>query len=157
MIDAQSIETTYTGGPGRGYDGGKNVKGRKRHVVVDTMGLVLAAQVHSAGEHESQTAPGVFKRLLGKVPRLEVIFADNGYEGTPGGLVWRCFGWLLEIVRRDEDASGFDPLEKRWVIERTFGWFEHWRRLSKDYEYRPETSEAMIGLAMSRLMINRLR
>ncbi len=90
------------------------------------------------------------------MPRLEVIFADKGYEGTPKGLIWRCFGWLLKIVRRDEDAKGFEPIPKRWVIERTFGWFASWRRLSRDYEFLPETSEAMIRLGMSRLMINRI-
>jgi len=71
-------------------------------------------------------------------------------------LIWRCFGWLLKIVRRDEDAKGFEPIPKRWVIERTFGWFASWRRLSRDYEFLPETSEAMIRLGMSRLMINRI-
>ena len=79
-------------------------------------------------------------------------------SGTPGGLVERCLGWLLNIVRREqEDASGgFAPIPKRWVIERTFGWFASWRRLGRDYEYRPETSEAMVQIGMSRLMISRL-
>jgi len=167
VVDAQSVPTARQGGPKRGRDGGKNVKGRKRHVVVDTMGLAgLAVVVGSANESEGQKAPHVFERLLGKVPRLEVVFADKGYEGTPDGLaramlrVERCFGWLIEVVRRDEKDSsgGFEPIPKRWVIERTFGWFASWRRLSRPgYEYRPESSEAMIRIGMSRLMISRLK
>jgi putative transposase len=155
--DSQSVPTARQGGPARGYDGGKNVKGRKRHVVVDTMGLLLGVFVCEAGPHDSQKAPHVLQKLLGKVPRLKTIFADKGYEATPDGLIWRCFGWLLEVVRRDEDVSGFDPIPKRWVIERTFGWFASWRRLGRDYEYRPESSEAMIQIGMSRLMISRIR
>lgn len=156
VIDAQSVPTARQGGLQRGYDGGKNVKGRKRHVVVDTLGLLLGVFVCGAGQHDSQKAPHVLQRLLGKVPRLEVIFADKGYEGTPKGLIRRCFGWLLKIVRCNEDGGGFEPIPKRWVIERTFGWFASWRRLSRDYEFLPETSEAMIRLGMSRLMIRRI-
>ena len=158
VIDAQSVPTARQGGPECGRDGGKNVKGRKRHVVVDMMGLVLAVVVGSANESEGQKAPHVFQKLFGKVPRLEVVFADKGYEGTPSGLVERCFGWLMSIVQREEDGSSgrFEPIPKRWVVERTFGWFAGWRRLSRDYEYRPESSEAMIQIGMSRLMISRL-
>ena len=158
VIDAQSVPTARQGGPERGRDGGKNVKGRKRHVVVDMMGLVLAVVVGSANESEGQKAPHVFQKLLGKVPRLEVVFADKGYEGTSSGLVERCFGWLLSIVQREEDgfSGGFESIPKRWVVERTFGWFASWRRLGRDYEYRPESSEAMIQIGMSRLMISRL-
>ena len=158
VIDAQSVPTARQGGLARGYDGGKNVKGRKRHVVARAMGLLLGVFVCGAGGHDSQKAPHVLKKLLGKVPRLKVIFADKGYEPTPDGLIWRCFGWLLKIVQRGEDASGFDPIPKRWVTRgRTFGWFASWRRLSlRGYEFLPETSEAMIRLGMSRLMISRL-
>ena len=155
IIDAQSVKTTRHGGV-RGYDGGKKVKGRKRHVVVDTMGLVWAVVVHSARTHDSQAAPAVLDRLCGLVPRMEKVIADSGYRGTPGGLVWRVFGWLWRIVERDPEAMGFAVVKQRWIVERTFGWFEGFRRLSKDYETLPETSEAMIELAMSRLMLNRL-
>jgi len=85
--------------------------------------------VHPANENDAQSAPSVLKQLLGKVPRLKVIFDDKGYKGLPGGLLWRCFHWLLSIVEPGNDKSGFDPLPKRWVIERTFGWFGGCRRL----------------------------
>ena len=114
---AQSVPTARQGGPRRGYDGGKNVKGRKRHVVVDTMGLVLAVVVGPANESEGQKAPHLFKRLLGKVPRLQVIFADKDYEGTPGGLARALLrmaaqrraarrGRFLRRVRADPEALG---------------------------------------------------
>lgn len=156
VIDSQSAGTSHVGGPGRGFDGGKLVKGRKRHIITDTLGLLLAVMVHSARLADSQQAPHVLKRLVGKVPRLEVIFADQGYQGTPGGLVWRCFGWLWKVVHRAEGVRGFVVQQKRWVVERTFAWLGGYRRLSKDYEYLPEVSEAMVQLAAIRMMIRRL-
>lgn len=155
IIDSQSVKTTCQGGV-RGYDAGKNVKGRKRHVVVDTLGLVWAVVVHAASDHDSRGALRVLARLVGQVPRLEKVLADGGYRGTPGGLVWRVFGWLWRIVERDPGRKGFRVVKQRWIVERTFGWFEHYRRLSKDYETLPATSEAMIELSMIRLMLNRL-
>lgn len=155
VIDSQSVQTSHVGGE-RGFDGGKKVKGRKRHIVTDTLGLLLAVVVHSAGLSDSRMAPQVLRRLVGKVPRLQVIFADQGYRGTPAGLVWRCFGWLWQLVHRGEGVRGFVVLKKRWVVERTFAWFGGYRRLSKDYEYLPEVSEAMVQLAAIRMMIQRL-
>ena len=155
IIDAQSVKTTRQGGE-RGFDGGKKVKGRKRHVVVDTMGLVWAVVVHSAGINDSQHAPWVLHRLAGLVPRMRNVIADAGYQGTPGGLVWRVFGWRWEVVERDPASKGFVVLKQRWIVERTFGWFEGYRRLSKDYEHDTASSEAMIELSMTRLMLNRL-
>ena len=140
----------------RGFDGGKGVKGRKRHIITDTLGLLLAVLVHPAHESDGQKAPHVLKRLRGKVPRLRVVFADQGYEGTPAGLVERCFGWLWHIVRREEGQRGFVVLSKRWIVERTLAWFGGYRRLSKDYEYLPEVSEAMVQLSAIRMMIRRL-
>jgi putative transposase len=154
-IDAQSVKTTRRGGP-RGFDGGKLVKGRKRHLVVDTMGLLLAVLVHEADKQDGQHAPVLLKRLAGKMTRLKIIFADQGYLGTPPGLVWRVFGWIWHVVRREAGMRGFVVQKKRWVVERTFAWFESYRRLSKDFEYAVDTSEAMVHLAMIRLMINRL-
>lgn len=108
---------------------------------------------------DGQRLPDLLQRLLGKVPRLQVIFADGDYEGVPGSLLWRCFHWVLRVVSRedaDDRSSGFTPLPKRWIVERTFGWFGGYRRLSRDYERRPEVSEAMVRLAMARLMIRRI-
>ena len=90
------------------------------------------------------------------MPRLRKVVADAGYQGTPGGLIWRVFGWLWEIVVRDSESKGFVVLKKRWIVERTFGWFQNYRRLSKDYEYSTQSSEAIIELSMIRLMLNRL-
>ncbi len=125
-------------------------------MIARALGLLLAVVVHPANEHDSQAAPSVLKQLLGKVPRLKVIFADSGYEGLPGGLVWRCFHWLLSIVEPEEDETGFTPLPERWVIERTFGWFGGYRRLIRDHKRLPEMSEAMVRAAMIRLMIRRV-
>lgn len=155
IIDSQSVKTSHVGGV-RGFDGGKRVNGRKRHIVVDTLGLLLAVLVHPAGLADSQQAPHLLKRLVGKVPRLKVVFADQGYAGTPAGLVWRCFGWLWHLVHREKGTRGFVVQKKRWVVERTFAWFGGYRRLSKDYEYLPEVSEAMIRLSAIRMMLQRV-
>lgn len=138
------------------FDGGKRVKGRKRHIVTDTLGLLLAVLVHPAHESDGQKAPFVLKRLVGKVPLLRVIFADQEYVGTPAGLIARCFGWLWQVVYRVERERGFVVLKHRWVVERTFAWFGGYRRLSKDYEYLPEVSEAMVHLSVIRIMTRRL-
>lgn len=155
IIDSQSVKTSQVGGV-RGFDGGKKVNGRKRHIVTDTLGFLLAVLVHPANLSDSQQAPHLLKRLLGKVPRLKVVFADEGYAGTPAGLVWRCFGWLWQLVHRPEKQRGFAVLEKRWIVERTFAWFGGWRRLSKDYECLPQVSEAMVRLSAIRMMIRRI-
>ena len=152
-IDCQSIKTTSVGGL-RGFDNFKKIKGRKRHVVVDTMGLLLAVVVHAAHEHESKTALTVLKKLYKRLARLKVIFADQAYRGDLEVEVHRQFGWFLEIIRRL--GQGFQVLPKRWVVERTFAWFEGYRRLSKDYERLVESSETMVKLAMIRLMLNRV-
>jgi putative transposase len=156
IVDSQSVPSSRVGGPERGFDGGKRVKGRKRHIVTDTMGFLLAVLVHSAGIHDSQRMPHLLRRIVGKVPRLDVVFADQGYKGTPRGLVWRCFGWLLKLVRREKGHRGFKVQEKRWIVERTFSWMGGWRRLSKDYEHLPKVSEAMVRISAMRLMIRRL-
>lgn len=155
IIDSQSVPTTTVGGE-RGFDGGKRVKGRKRHIITDTLGLVLAVLVHSAQLHDSQVAPFVLRRLRGRMPRLRRIYADQGYRGTPAGLVWRCFGWAWRIVSRRPGQRGFAVLEKRWIVGRTFAWMGGCRRLTRDYEYLPEVSEAMVLLYSIRLMLRRL-
>lgn len=155
IIDSQSVKTSHVGGP-RSFDGGKKVHGRKRHILTDTLGLLLAVVVHPAGGHDSQWSVRLLDRIQGHVPRLEAVLADRGYEAVPTRLVWRVFGWLWEVVKRDPAQKGFVVVKRRWVIERTFAWFGGYRRLSKDYEALPAVSEAMVQLAAIRLMSRRL-
>jgi putative transposase len=143
----------------RGYDKGKNINGRKRHILVDTGGLLIAAVVHAAGVQDRDGA----KQLLAGLPaasscqRLEVIWADGAYAGELITWVQNHCGWHLEIVQKPADQKGFAVLPRRWVVERTFAWLCRNRRLSKDYEENVQSSEAMIYLAMIHLMLRRLR
>ena len=154
-IDAQSIKTTDQG-EGRGYDGGKQTNGRKRHRIVDTLGLLLAVVVHSAKVSDRVEARWVMALLTHRFPRLRLLWADGNYSGplVEWALAWG--GWILEIVKRPEGIKGVQVLPRRWVVERTFAWLGRYRRLSKDYEALPQTSEAWIYLAMTNLMLGRL-
>lgn len=157
LIDSQSIKTTRLGGQDRGVDGGKKIKGRKRHIITDSTGLLLAVVVHAANLHDSKAAIDVIKLLMGRFKRLVKILADGGYRG---GLIEKTktsFGWILKVVLRTDQSTNFSVIPKRWVVERTFSWFESYRRLSKDFEYRTDTSETMIQLAMIKLMLNRIK
>ncbi len=156
IIDSQSVKTTNRGGV-RGYDAGKKVKGRKRHLVVDMLGLVLAVVVHSAALQDRAGAKLVLAALAaGGFPRLRLLWADGGYRGKLVAWVWEHCRWLLQIVKRSDNVKGFQVLPKRWIVERTFAWLSHYRRLSKDYEYLTASSEAMITIAMIHLMLVRL-
>jgi transposase len=141
----------------RGYDAGKKIKGRKRHIVVDTMGLILALVVHPADIQDRDGAKVVLAKLVGKFPRLKRIWADGGYAGKLIEWTRNLGHWVLEIVKRSDEVTGFRVLPKRWIVERTFAWFGRYRRLSKDYETLTESSEARIHLAMIHLMLRRLR
>lgn len=160
IIDSQSVKTTEVGGKERGYDHVKNVNGRKRHLIVDTLGLLLVVVVHSAARTDREGARLVIQKLAQAYTRLTLLWADQGYTGAPLAQ-WvralRAYRRLrLEIVQRLEGQKGFVVLPRRWVVERTFGWLGRCRRLSKDYERLPETSETMIYIAMTRLMLQRL-
>ena len=162
VIDSQTVRTAHAGGP-RSYDGGKRVLGRKRHVLVDSLGLLIAVLVRPAGIAESQLAPQVLDRAQGRVPRLQVVYADSGYEATPVGLVWRVFGWRLAVVHRRDRRNGgrgrrrgFALEPKRWVVERTLAWLSGQRRMSKDYEGSESVSEAMVQLSAVSVMCRRL-
>lgn len=157
IIDSQSVKTTRSGGLCRGIDGGKKVKGRKRHIVVDTMGLIMCVVVHAANIHDSKSAQMVISELRGRFSRLVKIIADGGYRGELIDNIKHAFGWIVEIVMCSDSDKKFEVLPKRWIVERTFAWFESYRRLSKDFEYHPSTSEAMIQLSMIRLMLNRIK
>jgi putative transposase len=158
IIDSQSVKTTDRGGD-HGFDSAKKVNGRKRHILVDTLGLLLAVVVTAANVQERDGAKQLLDVLRHWYTRLRLIWADSAYAG--GLETWVT--WLrryrkvrLEIVKRSDTAKGFIILPKRWIVERTFGWFGKYRRLSKDYEYRTDTSEAMLYVAMMHIMVRRI-
>jgi putative transposase len=135
------------------------VNGRKRHILVDTLGLLLAVVVTAASVQDRDGATDLLERLGHKFWRLRLIWADQAYAGDLLTWVWALRPWRkirLEIVKRPEGIKGFLLLPKRWIVERTFGWFGRYRRLSKDYEYFTQTSEAIIRVAMIHLMVRRL-
>ena len=155
ILDSQSVKTADVKGI-RGYDAGKKVKGRKRHLLVDTLGLLLVVVVHAADIQDRDGAKQVLAKARQISSRLRLIWADGGYAGQLAEWVKATYGWALEIVKRDPDAKGFQVLPRRWVVERTLGWLSKYRRFSKDYEVLTETSEAMIYAAMIHLMVRRL-
>ena len=132
------------------------MKGRKRHLLVDTLGLVMKVLVTEGDRQDRDGAKLLLVMILGLFPRLKKIWADGGYRGTLIEWVKRHCRLDLEIVERDPATKGFVLLPRRWVVERTFAWLNHCRRLSKDYEYYPQTSEAFVYVAMIRLMTRRL-
>jgi putative transposase len=158
-IDSQTVKTSERSAE-RGYDGGKKITGRKRHIAVDTLGLLLAVVVTAASVDDAAAAPQVFEQLKPQhQPRLEVVWADGKYHNH-GLHRWltrqRSIMWRLEVVRRPTGAQGFVLLPKRWVAERTFSWLGRWRRLSRDYEHRTSSSEAMVRIASIGRMLRRL-
>jgi len=153
IIDSQSVKTTG-GGFCLGYDAGKKTKGRKRHLAVDTMGNLLSVQVHSASLQDRNSGEGILAQAKKKYGSLKVAFADGGYGGQLEEKVKSKLGMELKIVRKMKDA--FYVLPKRWIVERTIAWINNDRRNSKDYEYSPLSSEAMIHLSMIKLGLNRI-
>ncbi|MEH2319572.1 IS5 family transposase [Nostoc sp.] len=155
IIDSQTVKTTEKGGID-GYDAGKKINGRKRHILVDTMGLLLMVVVHAASIQDRDGAKLVLDKIQYSFPKLHLIWADAGYAGKLVDWVRYFIGCAMEIVKRSDDTSGFKVLPRRWVVERTLAWLGRYRRLSKDYEYHPQTSETMIYAAMTHLMLRRL-
>ena len=186
IADSQSVKTTGVGGEERGYDGGKRIKGRKRHLLVDTEGLVLEAKVHSAKLMDHEGIKTLLQRANEKFPRLSHLWLDGGYRGEDKGKDWveKALGWSVELVERPRKPApeevlrawaaelskegkkidwkkllppkGFVALPRRWVVERSFAWISHNRRMSKDYERLCATGEAFVYAAMARLMVRRL-
>jgi len=168
IIDSQRAKTTEKGGA-RGYDGGKKISGRKRHLLVDTEGLVIVAAVHEANIADRDGAKLLLAKIGEGLPRMEKVWADRGYNGNVGEWIKERLGWTLEIVRpprrwvrvpANEEPppypAGFIVLPRRWVIERTIAWIMRNRRMSREYEFLSETTEALIYVAMIRLMLRRL-
>lgn len=159
-VDSQTVKTTELGGE-HGYDGGKQINGRKRHLVVDTLGLLLAVVVTAGNVDDGVAAPQVVGKLQPEAfPRLEAIFADNKYHNHNfyAWLNQHSQGkWHLEISSRPAAAQGFKPLRVRWVVERTIAWIGRYRRNSKDYEKRTDSSESMLLISSMSLMLRRLK
>lgn len=159
VLDAQSVKSSE-GGQARGVDMGKKITGRKRHLITDTLGLVLVAAVTAASVQDRPGGKAVLARLAAAFPSVALVWADGGYANViDNGLIgWARdqLGLLLQIVRRRDDVKGFVVLPRRWVVERTFGWLVRNRRLARDYERLTTCSEAMIKIAMIRLMAARL-
>lgn len=154
MLDSQSVKTTETRGE-RGCDAGKKVKGRKRHLLVDTLGLIITLVITAASIQDRDGAKLVFAKTTGEF-RLEKVWADGGYRGELVAWTQAHCAWELEIVHRPRDQQGFAVLPKRWVVERTYGWLNRYRLLSKEYEATLESSTADIQIAMTHLMLRRL-
>lgn len=168
IVASQSAKTTGVGDPERGYDGAKRLKGRKRHILVDTSGLLLSATVHGADLQDREGGRRLMSAdLRRKMPRLELVWADAAYAGRFGEWAREERGWRVEVVHRpdrqtrrygleEEKPRGFKVVPRRWVVERTLAWLGQARRLAKDYERLPGTAVAMIQWAMSRIMLRRL-
>jgi putative transposase len=186
VVDSQSVKSTGVGGEQRGYDGGKKVKGRKRHLFVDTEGFVLKVKVHSAKVIDSEGIKTLLDRAGEQFSRLSHLWLDAGYRGEDKGKDWveKALGWSVDLVERPRKpvpeemlmkwarewakegmkvdwerflpAPGFQVLPRRWVVERTFSWIDQNRRMSKDYERLCASGEAFVYAAMSRLMLRRL-
>jgi putative transposase len=186
IVDSQSVKTTGVGGEERGYDGGKKIKGRKRHLLVDTEGFVLKAKVHSAKLMDQEGIQTLLEHVSERFPRLSHLWLDAGYRAEEKGKGWveKTLGWTVELVERPRKpapkevlmawagqwanegvavdwekllpSQGFTVLPRRWVVERSFAWICHNRRMSKDYERLCATSEAFTYVAMTRLMVRRL-
>ncbi len=156
VIDSQSVKTTESGGV-RGYDAGKKIKGRKRHIVTDTLGLLVGLIVHAADIQDRDGAPEVLKSIRHRFPRLRHLFADAAYAGPKLEGALEVIGrWKLEIIKRSDTAQGFELLPRRWVVERTFAWLNRCRRLAKDWEKSIASAQAWILVANIRLLTRRL-
>jgi len=157
IIDAQVVKGADTvPAASRGYDAGKKTNGRKRHVIVDTLGLLLVVVVTAACVQDRDGARPTLKGLKVKLPSVRHIFADGGYSGQLVALAKSAWQLVIEVVKKPAGQKGFSILPRRWVVERTFSWLFRWRRLRSDYERLPETHEAFVKWAMISLMLNRL-
>jgi transposase len=156
VIDSQSVKTTESGGP-RGYDGGKKIKGRKRHILTDTCGFLIGLLVHAADIQDRDGAVPLLASIRKSHPWLRHVFADGGYAGQKLKAALKLIGqWRLDIVKRSDQTKGFQVLPRRWVVERTFAWLNRDRRLAKDFEASIASAQAWIMIASIRLLARRL-
>jgi len=157
IVDSQSVKGADTvGAATRGYDAGKKINGRKRHIVTDTIGLLLVVIVSAASIQDRDGARPTLKRLHRRLASVRHIFADGGYRGQLIAVAKSAWNIVVEVVKKPADQIGFAVLPRRWVVERTFSWLMRQRRLVRDYERLPETHEAFVKWAMVGLMLNRL-
>lgn len=154
IIDAQSVKNTLVSSEDKGFDAGKKIKGIKRHIIVDTLGMILAVVIQGASVQDRDGATGVIEKMTGSWKKIIKIFADGGYRGELITKVKKQFKIELEIIKRDE-LHTFKILPKRWIVERTFAWIDTNRRNSKNYERLNDTSVAMIHLSAIRIILNR--
>jgi transposase len=157
IVDSQSVKGADTvSAATRGYDGAKRINGRKRHIVVDTVGLLLVVMVTAASVQDRDGGRRILKRLHSALSSVCHVFADGGYRGRLVAIAKSAWGIVVEVVRKPPDQRGFSVLPRRWVVERTFSWMMRWRRLVRDYERLPATHEAMVKWMMVGNMLNRL-
>jgi putative transposase len=155
IIDSQSVKSTESGGD-VGIDGSKNIKGKKRHILVDTLGLLLIVLVTSASTSDTAAGETLLSKIRTTFARLKLVWADQGYKQGLVDWVQRMCDFVLEIIAKDKDQKGFVVQPQRWKVERSLAWFGRYRRLSKDYEYDDIYSESVVYLASIRLMLKRL-
>ena len=156
VIDSQSVKTTESGGIS-GFDAGKKIKGRKRHILTDTQGFLLAALVHAADIQDRDGAPAVLAEARSRFPWMRHVFADGGYAGEKLRRALTKIGdWTIDIIKRSDSAKGFHVLPRRWVVERTFAWLGRCRRLAKDWERTIESATAWLFIAHIRTLTRRL-
>ncbi|MCX4870943.1 IS5 family transposase (plasmid) [Streptomyces sp. NBC_00257] len=157
IIDAQSVKAAASvRAATRGFDGGKKVNGRKRHIVVDTLGLLLTVMVTAASVTDRDAGQTLLARLRERHWRIALVWADGGYTGRLIDFARDVLRIVLSVIKRNDDVTGFTVLPKRWLVERTFAWLMHSRRLARDYETRTDSSEAVIRWSMSMVMSRRL-